>query len=563
MNNQVEGASPTRVNPLANRQEQIFPVLTSAQLELVARYGKKKKLPSDVVLFTQGERHISMFFVLSGHIELSRTNALKSHVISVIGTGKFSGEVGTLDGRSAIATGKTVGDCELIEVDEENLRNLIVSEAELSETIMRAFILRRMGFINDAAGSVILLGGRVCARTLELREFLMRNNHPTAYFDVEEHAETAELMERYSITVDDLPALITIDDKVLKRPTMRQVADAIGMSPDELNGKEFDLVVVGAGPGGLAAAVYASSEGLRVAVLDSKAPGGQAGSSSRIENYFGFPTGISGRALAGRGLSQARKFGAEVAVPVGVLHLDCRNPQNGYRIELDSGAHVIARTVIVSTGARYKRPALAGLDNFEGRGIYYNASFMEATFCARQEVVIVGGGNSAGQAAVFLAEHAKKVHIFVRSAGLAASMSRYLIQRIEAASNIEVHTYTEIRALEGQQNLERILVKKRDQDEHPMEIKHVFLFLGAEPSTAWLRDCVSLDRHNFVLTGNDVPADMWKLKRRPYYLETSRPGVFAVGDVRSGSVKRVAAAVGEGAAAVQALHAVLSSMAEQ
>lgn len=391
MKNRIERVDQTP-NPLAHRQEQVFPTLTPAQLELMERYGQKKTVPPGTVLFTQGERHISVYVILSGEVEISRTTALESHVMGVHGAGKFTGEVGTLAGLSAIATGRTVGECELIQIDEENLRNLVVSEADLSETMMRAFILRRVAFINDGYGSAILLGSRASAGTLELREFLMRNGHPAAYFDVDEHGETVELMERFSVLLEELPALITIDGTVLKNPTTAEAANAVGLSPDDLQGKDFDVVVVGAGPGGLAAAVYAASEGLKVAVLDSKAPGGQAGSSSRIENYFGFPTGITGRALAGRGLFQARKFGAEVAVPVTVVNFDCERPEGGYRLELDTGGYVTAKTVIVSTGARYKKPPLARLNDFEGRGIYYNASFMEATFCARQEVVIVGGG---------------------------------------------------------------------------------------------------------------------------------------------------------------------------
>jgi thioredoxin reductase (NADPH) len=346
---------------------------------------------------------------------------------------------------------------------------------------------------------------------------------------------------------------------------MRELADAIGHSPDPLDGKCFDLVVVGAGPGGLAAAVYAASEGLTVAVLDAKAPGGQAGSSSKIENYFGFPTGISGPALAGRGLSQARKFGAEVAIPVKVTSLDCSHDSGkgngtgaGFTLGLDSNERVHARSLVIATGARYRKPELANLENYEGRGVYYSASFVEGTFCDNEEIIIVGGGNSAGQAAVFMSRFAAHVHIVVRADGLAASMSHYLIQRIEAAPNITLHTRTEIVELQGENGLEKVRWRSKGGEPEWRDVKHVFLFLGAQPNTDWLNGCVALDDKHFVVTGDTVRERGWPLERAPHYLETSHPGVFAVGDVRAGSVKRVAAAVGEGAAAVQSLHQYLA-----
>ncbi|HEU4373815.1 MAG TPA: FAD-dependent oxidoreductase, partial [Telluria sp.] len=370
-----------------------------------------------------------------------------------------------------------------------------------------------------------------------------------------QHDETAPLMARFGIDPGSLPAVVTAVGQVLVRPTLRQLADATGISPDGLAGSEFDVIVAGAGPAGLAAAVYAASEGLRVAVLDAKAPGGQAGTSSKIENYFGFPTGISGQALAGRGLSQARKFGAEVAVPFTITDVACGDGTHPYDVGLDSGERVRSRTIVIATGARYRKPDLAELARFEGRGVYYNASFMEAAFCANEEVIVVGGGNSAGQAAVFLSRHARHVHVVVRGPGLAESMSHYLVQRIAAAPNITLHARTRVVALEGGSHLERVHL----EPQQVLAVRSLFLFLGAEPNTAWLGDCVALDAKQFVLTGSALPAGAWPLARDPHFLETSRPGIFAVGDVRSGSVKRVAAAVGEGAAAVQSLHQVLSS----
>jgi thioredoxin reductase (NADPH) len=406
---------------------------------------------------------------------------------------------------------------------------------------------------------VILVGAQNSEHTLRLREFMARNGQPAAYFDIEHHEDSAPLMERFGIGPDDIPALITPEGRVLRQPTLRELADATGISPDNLHGREFDLVVVGAGPGGLAAAVYAASEGLRVAVLDAKAPGGQAGTSSKIENYFGFPTGISGLALAGRGLSQARKFGAEVAVPFIVTDVICQQGENAFDIGVDSGERVLARSLVIATGARYRKPALPGLERFEGCGVYYNASFMEATFCTSEDVVVVGGGNSAGQAAVFLSRFARNVHIVVRAEGLAASMSRYLVQRIEAAANIHLHTHTKVVALDGEARLEQVRVERAGEPARVLPVRHLFLFLGAEPNTDFLGQCVALDARKFVLTGHALAATDWPLERAPHFLETSRPGMFAVGDVRSGSVKRVAAAVGEGAAAVQSLHQVLSA----
>jgi thioredoxin reductase (NADPH) len=540
------------------RRHQIFPTLTPAQMEVMGRYGERRRFPPDQVLFTQGDRHISAYVIVSGSLQIERSTAIKSRVIGTFGPGMLSGDIGTLAGRAAVATARTMTDCEMIVIDEESLRALVITEADLSELIMRAYILRRVAFIQDKdGGGVIVFGSHHTGSALGLREFLGRNAQPAAYFDVDEHEAAAGLMERFGITINDIPAVVTNGGVVLKKPSNREVADALGISPDNLNGRQFDLAVVGAGPAGLAAAVYGASEGLNVVVLDTKAAGGQAGTSSKIENYFGFPTGISGVALAGRGLSQARKFGAEVAVPIEVTSLNCEADKS-FDIELDNGDRIRARSVVVATGARYRKPSIPELERYEGRGIYYNASFMEATFCTKEDVIIVGGGNSAGQAAVFLSGHARHVHIMVRSEGLAASMSQYLIQRIQAAGNITLHSRTQIVELQGEEKLQCVMCRTNGEEPKAFEVQHVFLFLGAEPNTSWLSNCVKLDDKAFVLTGPQVDAKNWPLERAPHYLETSHPGVFAVGDVRSGSVKRVAAAVGEGAAAIQALHQFLA-----
>jgi thioredoxin reductase (NADPH) len=558
MPDSIEAKRPENSN---DRRHQIFPTLSEAQFEILTRYGERRRFKAGEVLFREGDRHVPMYVIVSGAIAIERGGVNGPHHVVTDGPGVFTGEVGTLAGRAAIATGKVSLDTEAIVIDEASLRTLVIVEAELSELIMRAFILRRVAFIQDVhGGGVTMIGSRHSSDTFRLREFLARNGQPVAYFDVDEHSDTAELLQRFALSLDDLPAVIDPRGGVLRRPSIRQVADAIGISPDSLEGRRFDLAVVGAGPAGLAAAVYAASEGLKVIVLDSQAPGGQAGSSSKIENYFGFPTGISGQALAGRGLSQARKFGAEVAVPIEVTSLAC-NAERGFDLTLDDQQHIHARSMVIATGARYRKPVLANLEQFEGQGIYYGASFMEGNLCLGEDIAVVGGGNSAGQAAVFLSSLARHVHVIVRGQNLAASMSRYLIQRIEAMPNITLLAGTEIIELIGTSRLEKIRWRRQDGAIEEREIANVFLFLGAQPNTGWLGGCVKLDADGFVLTGASLGPHDWPLSRAPHALETSRPGVFAVGDVRCGSVKRVAAAVGEGSIAVQALHDYLASVA--
>ena len=554
MSNDSSG-KPDELSSGGSRHHQVYPKLDERQLAILERYGERRKLKADDILYCEGDRHIAMFAILSGAIEATRASVQGLQSLGTHGPGSFTGEVGTLAGRAASATTRAVSDCEVIVIDEESLRALVIAEAELSETIMRAYILRRVAFIQGQHAGLVVIGSAASAPTLHLRHFLSRNGQPSAYFDVVEHAETKELLTRYGATEADIPIVVTLQGTVLRRPSNRAVADAIGLSPDRLNGARFDLVVVGAGPAGLAAAVYAASEGLKVVVLDAKAPGGQAGTSSKIENYFGFPTGISGQALSGRGLSQCRKFGAEVGVPIEALTIECSDAQS-FQIGLDHDEGVHARAVVIATGARYRKPDITRLEHFEGRGIYYSATFLEVAFCNNQELIVVGGGNSAGQAAVFLARFALHVHVVIRGGALSASMSDYLIRRINAAANITLHTRTTLVELCGESKLEAIRWDRQGQIEHK-SIQHVFLFLGAEPNTRWLGDCVALDKDGFVLTGA-ATADKWKAVRPPHDLETSRPGIFAAGDVRYGSVKRVAAAVGEGAAAIQAVHQYLA-----
>jgi thioredoxin reductase (NADPH) len=546
-----------------NRWHQIFPVLNEAQLAALLEHGQRQSYQAGQILFREGERHVPMYVVLAGSLAIERSTVEGPQLITTIGPGMFTGEVGTLAGRARVATGRAADDCEVLAIDEHALRTLVVTEAELSETIMRAFILRRSQLLEDQGGGVILIGSRHNGDTLRLREFYRMNAQPVAYFDLDQYPGIDGLLARFHVSAADIPVVVSAAGQVLKNPTNRFAADATGFSPDRMNGKRYDLVVVGAGPAGLAAAVYAASEGLVVAVLDAKAPGGQAGSSSKIENYFGFPTGISGETLAGRGISQAIKFGAEVAVPVEVTGLECMSEhcdgRDPYAIALDNGERIDARSVIVATGARYRKPTLEHLETFEGCGVYYAASFMEATLCSGEEVIVVGGGNSAGQAAVFLSRYASHVHVMVRGQGLAASMSQYLIRRLHAASNVTIHIRTELVELIGNGDLKRVRYRPASGAVEERAIGHVFLFLGAEPNTGWLDNRVALDSKGFILTGPALPPASWNLARAPYFLETNRPGIFAVGDVRSNSVKRVAAAVGEGAGAVQALHEVLSA----
>jgi thioredoxin reductase (NADPH) len=411
---------------------------------------------------------------------------------------------------------------------------------------------------------LILIGSRHSARTLHLREFLSRNGQPFTYQEVESDPDVQALLDRFQIGVGDVPVVVCESGRVLRNPSIEGMASALGLSPEFDAAATRDVVIVGAGPAGLAAAVYAASEGLDVLVLENTAPGGQAGSSSRIENYLGFPTGISGQDLAGRALMQTEKFGAEVAIARGAVGLDCASKP--YNVRLATGEVVRARTVVIASGARYRKPVLSELSRFEGAGIMYSATHVEAQLCKGEEIAIVGGGNSAGQAAVFLSQSSADVNVLVRGPGLAESMSRYLIQRIEDSSNVMLRARTQIDALEGTNRLERVRWRQLDTGESQTRaIRHLFLMTGADPNTGWLKGCVALDDKNFVKTGADLHPDEleqagWPLARRPELLETSRPGVFAVGDVRAGSVKRVASAVGEGSVCIQLIHRALREL---
>jgi thioredoxin reductase (NADPH) len=539
----------------------MFPKLTDAQIARVAAYGKKASVARGAMLFQQGKRKVSFFVLVKGALQIVRTADGEETTIVVHTPGEFTGEVNMLAGNTSLVSGRMAEDGEVIELDPASLKRLVHADAELSELFVRAFILRRVALIADAGNSTVLVGSNHSADTLRLKEFLTRNAYPYSYVDVDHEPNVQVLLDHFQIGVSDVPVVIC-DGSLLRNPTNVETAECLGFNVTVDAATVRDLVVVGAGPAGLAAAVYGASEGLDVLVLETNAPGGQAGTSSKIENYLGFPTGISGQALAGRAYTQAEKFGAEIAVSRDAVKLDClRTP---YVVELAGGARAQARTVIIASGARYRKLPLANLAEFEGAGVYYGATHIEAQLCEGDEVIVVGGANSAGQAAVFLAGRVRHVHLLVRRGGLAETMSRYLIQRIEESPLITLHTCTEIVALEGKGVLERIRwrdSKTGAEEERP--IRHVFMMTGATPSTKWLEGCVTLDEKGFVKTGADITGEelaaaRWPHPRKPLLFETSLPGVFAVGDVRSGSVKRVASAVGEGSICVQLVHKILA-----
>jgi thioredoxin reductase (NADPH) len=503
---------------------------------------------------------VPFFVVVSGEAEIVRPCGTAETLITVHGPGQFSGEANMVSGRRALFRMRATKSGEVIELDRHRMMTLVQTDAELGEIVMRAFILRRVELLAAGIGDVVLVGSSHSAGTLRIKEFLTRNGHPYSYIDLERDPDVQNLLDGFHIAAADVPVVICRGELVLRNPSSKQIADCLGFNDAIDQTQVRDLVVVGAGPSGLAAAVYGASEGLDVLVLETGSPGGQAGSSSRIENYLGFPTGISGQDLAARAYIQAEKFGAQMLIAKGTRLTCDRKP---YTIEMENGARIPARTVAIATGAEYRRPSLENLSRFEGAGIYYGATFVEAQLCSGEEAIVVGGGNSAGQAAVFLAETTKRVYMLVRSAGLAETMSRYLIRRIEETPSIVLRPHTEIVALEGGDHLE--IVRWRDNQTGQIEehkISHVFVMTGASPNTAWLNGCVPLDDKGFIKTGSDLtPEDLtaarWPLGRPPHLLETSLPGVFAIGDVRGGSVKRVASAVGEGSIAISFVHQVL------
>ncbi len=534
------------------REAQTFPQVSPGMAERIAAYGTEEWLPGGTPVFTRGERSVDFFFVLAGAIEIFESDDEgQPRVFTVHGERQFTGELDLFNDRQILVSGRTRGDSRVVRVKRSNFRRMVSLESDIGEIIMRAFILRRVGLIQHHQGGVVLIGAGHGADTLRLQRFLTRNGYPHRLYDTNADPDAGGFLECFKLTPDQLPVVIAPGERVLRNPATAALADELGLSEAVDAAHAYDVAVVGAGPSGLATAVYAASEGLETLVLEGLAPGGQAGTSSKIENYLGVPTGISGQALAGRAQVQAQKFGARLLISRSVTGINCEHTP--YRLSLEGGRSVSARVVVIATGARYRKLDVPDLARFEGQGIHYAATAMEANLCTGEEVIVVGGGNSAGQAAVFLSRTVARVHLLVRGGGLAATMSDYLVQRIHSSQRITLHTRTEITALAGDTFLREVTWTHRQTGERSTRpIGNVFVMIGAEPNTEWLDGCLELDSKGFIKTG--LAADGHALAS-PY--ATSRPGIYAVGDVRSGSVKRVASGVGEGSVVVQAIHGFL------
>lgn len=549
---------------LDRRMEQMFPALAPAQLERLEAHGRRRDTVTDEILLDVDSTPRAIYVVLTGAIEIAapsadvRSESCQWVPLHVLTPGEFTGEMSTLGGSPALVRARVTEAGSVLEVPVEALRRIVQNDAALSELMMRAFILRRMGVLESGHSEITVLGSRSAGEALRIREFLTRNARPFNDVDIDGDPQAQALLDRFHLGDRDLPVIICGSGEVFRNPDIRSLADCLGINGTPDDGRVHDLIIIGAGPSGLAAAVYAASEGLDVRVVDAFAPGGQAGTSSRIENYLGFPTGISGAALAGRAMSQAQKFGARMSVAWNAMRLHC--DAFPYAVEMTDGVRLQGRSIVIASGARYRTLDVGNVEDYVGRGIYYAATHLEARMCEGEDVIIVGGGNSAGQAAVFLAASCRHVHLVVRASGLAESMSSYLIRRIEDSPNITLHAHTEVTGLTGANQLEQVELTRAGSAQAPQGLRHVFLMMGASPNTGWLEGCVALDDHGFVLTGPDLaPGDLvrWPLARPPYLLETSIAGVFAAGDVRAGSVKRIASAVGEGSTTVQFVHRAL------
>lgn len=547
-----------QTNDIDNHFNETFPILSEAQIARIAAHGRKRPIKQGEVLVQLGDHYVYFYVVLSGQIQAFKKLCDTEELIGTVQPGMFTGEIAIVTGRRVLVELRATVSGEVIEVDRQELLSLIQTDSEINDILMRAFILRRVNLIERQSGDAVLLGSNNCNITLRIKEFLTRNGHPYAFVDLDRDTGVQEILDHFHLTYQEIPVLICRGEMVLRRPTNAQIAESLGLN-EMIDSRQIrDVVIVGAGPAGLSAAVYAASEGLDVLLIETKAPGGQAGASSKIENYLGFPTGISGQELAERAFTQAQKFGAQLLVAQGAKQLICN--KKPYAIEIDDGTQMLAKTIIIATGAAYRKLPLDNLSRFEGQGVYYGATFMEAQLCPEQEIIIVGGGNSAGQAAVFLAQTAKHVHMIVRAQDLSDTMSKYLIRRIESNPKITLRTQTEISSLEGAAHLESVNWRNNQTgDSETRAIRHLFLMMGADPCTKWLNGCLAIDGKGFIKTGSDLlPNDLadahWPLVRAPFLLETSLPGIFAVGDVRGGNIKRVASAVGEGSIAVAFVH---------
>jgi thioredoxin reductase (NADPH) len=540
-----------------------FPLLTQEQIDRIRPLSKVRRVNHGEILFEPGDMDVAFFVVLSGGMEIVQPDLHGERLIASHETGSFTGEITMISGRRCLVRGRVTEAGDFLEMSNRDFRSLVARDAELSEIFMRAFILRRVRLINQGFGNVILLGSRHSAQTLRLREFLTRNGHPHCYVDLDTDATSQDLLDHFHVSTDQIPVVICNNRTVLRSPSIQELARCLGLNAHITASEVNDVVIVGAGPSGLAAAVYAASEGLKALIIEAESPGGQAGSSSKIENYLGFPMGISGQELAGRASAQAQKFGAKMLIANSVKKLNCET--RPYELVVECGQSIRAKTIVIASGAQYNKPEIENLRRFEGQGIYYGATYIESQVCGKDDVIVVGGGNSAGQAAVYLSQTAGKVHMLVRSNQLSDTMSRYLIQRIEENHGIELHYCTEIVGLEGEGQLERVTWRDKNTGETSThDIRHVFIMAGGSPRTEWLQGCLALDSKGFILTGRDLdPVAQefkWPLQRVPLMLETSLPGVFAVGDVRAGNVKRVASAVGEGSISIYLVHRVLAEL---
>jgi thioredoxin reductase (NADPH) len=554
-------ASPQ--NPLpGSSPDEMFPVLTEEQQRRLLAHGRVQKIVPGETLIELNQQPTKVFVVVVGKLELSRVTDQEEEVFAVCGPGMFTGEMNVLTGRRGFARIRAAEPGKVIEIPRDELRTLVQTDSELSDIFLRAYILRRLELIARGIGEVVLIGSGHSFDTFRIKEFLTRNYQPYSYIDLDRDAEVQEFLDRFHVVISDLPVLICRRSIVLRNPTNEEITDCLGFNEGIDREHLRDMIVVGAGPAGLAAAVYGASEGLDVLVIEANAPGGQAGSSSKIENYLGFPTGISGQELAGNAYAQAQKFGAQMLIAKDAIGLAC--DKRPYAVKLDGEGGLPARTVVLATGAQYRKLPLDNLSKFEGAGVYYSATHLESQMCGGEEVVVVGGGNAAGQAAVFIAGTARRVYMLVRSDSLRQTMSRYLIRRIEESQNIELLTNTEVISLAGKDHLETVEWRNtKTEDVQSRPIIALFSMIGAIPNSDWLEGCVVYNKAGFIKTGPDLSSEdlalaKWPLRRAPYMLETSLPGVFAVGDVRAGNVKRVAAGVGEGSIAVSFVHHVLS-----
>jgi thioredoxin reductase (NADPH) len=554
---------PIRPRLPGEEADAMFPTLTEDQQARVAAHGLVRRVEAGETVVEPNTQVTALFVVRSGQLDVLKVSADGEEIAAVYRPGTFTGELNVLSGRPGLVRIRAAEPSELIEIGREQLMSLLLTDSELSDIFLRAYILRRLRLIEQGAGDVLVIGSRHSLDTLRIMEFLTHNYHPYNYVDLDADVGVQELLDHFSIAITDLPVMICRSTVILRNPTNHEIADCLGFNAGVDKKHIRDLVIIGAGPAGLAAAVYGASEGLDVLVVEANAPGGQAGSSSKIENYLGFPTGIPGQDLAGRAFTQVQKFGAQMLIAEAADGITCdRRP---YTIKADDGQHMPARSIVIASGARYRRLELENLSRFEGAGVYYGATHLEAQLCGGEAVVVVGGGNSAGQAAVFLSQSARRVYLLVRRDSLAETMSRYLIRRIEESPAITLLTNTELVSLEGSDRLTSVEWRNNKTgrtEKH--EVGGVFSMIGAEPNSSWLAGCVTMDERGFIKTGTDLSqtdlaAAKWPLTRRPYLLETSLPGVFAVGDIRCGSVKRVASAVGEGSIAISFVHRVLSS----